>query len=192
MTAGSTDDDKRSRAGIRWIGLIIPLVILLLGAVIMLMLLPRVPDPAAVHWSGDGRPDGFAPAWMNLLPVAIGAALVILFTWLARALPRLQISRPGPAALSTQPSPTAATSRFLAAVNLGLAVMLAVISVASVGIQVGLTDAADAPDISGWAALGSAGAVVAAVVGWFGQSEYVWNMLRRATPAATQKGESDD
>lgn len=166
MTAASVDERRRG-GGIRWVGLIVPLAILLVGAIVVVILLPHVPDPAAVHWSGDGRPDGYASPWLNLLPVGIGVVLVILFAWLARALPRLQQTRPGPAALS--PAPTASTARFLAAANLGLAVMLTVISVASMGVQLGVADAADAPDISGWAAVGSACAVVATLVGWFVQ-----------------------
>jgi len=168
MTAASVDERRRG-GGIRWVGLIVPLAILLVGAIVVVILLPHVPDPAAVHWSGGGRPDGFASPWLNLLPVGIGVVLVILFAWLARALPRLLQTRPGPAALSPAPAPTASTARFLAAVNLGLAVMLTVISVASMGVQLGVADAADAPDISGWAAVGSACAVVATLVGWFAQ-----------------------
>ena len=168
MTAASVDERRRG-GGIRWVGLIVPLAILLVGAIVVVILLPHVPDPAAVHWSGDGRPDGYASPWLNLLPVGIGVVLVILFAWLARALPRLQQTRPGPAALSPAPAPTASTARFLAAVNLGLDVMLTVISVASMGVQLGVADAADAPDISGWAAVGSACAVVATLVGWFVQ-----------------------
>lgn len=168
MTSASVDE-RRGGDRIRWVGLIIPLVILLLGAIVVAILIPHVPDPAAVHWSGDGKPDGFASPWLNLLPVGIGVVLVILFAWLARALPRLQQTRPGPAALSQGPAPTASTARFLAAVNLGLAVMLTVISIASMGVQLGVADAAAAPDISGWAAVGSACAVVATLVGWFAQ-----------------------
>ncbi|GAA2856296.1 DUF1648 domain-containing protein [Microbacterium arabinogalactanolyticum] len=168
MTSASVDERRRG-GGIRWVGLIVPLATLLVGAIVVVVLLPHVPDPAAVHWSGDGRPDGFASPWLNLLPVGIGVVLVILFAWLARALPRLQQTRPGPAALSQGPAPTVSTARFLAAVNLGLAVMLTVISVASMGVQLGVADAADAPDISGWAAVGSACAVVATLAGWFAQ-----------------------
>jgi uncharacterized membrane protein len=59
MTAASAGA-RRGGDGIRWVGLIIPLVILLLGAIVVVILIPHVPDPAAVHWSGDGKPDGFA------------------------------------------------------------------------------------------------------------------------------------
>ncbi|MGN7977092.1 DUF1648 domain-containing protein [Microbacterium sp. 22195] len=190
MTAAAVDE-RRGGAGIRLVGLIVPLAILLLGAIVVLILLPHVPDPAAVHWSGDGRPDGFASPWLNLLPVGIGMVLVILFAWLARALPHLQQTRPGPAALSRTPAPTAPTARFLAAVNLGLAVMLTVISIASMGVQLGLADAADAPDISGWAAVGSACAVVATLVGWFVQSAAAGGDDHGASVAPSTSGRAE-
>lgn len=157
-----TTEIRRARTAFIWVALVAPLVILALAATIIAAWMPDLPDPMAIHWSGSGA-DGFASSWAYVAGiVGIGAAVVVfdaVLALVAHRLPRSSGAAPA--------GPWSATARFLGAVNLGVGVMIAVIAVAGAAIQRGLTDAADAPDIGGWAAIGMVLLVVAAVLGWF-------------------------
>ncbi|WP_417554368.1 hypothetical protein [Microbacterium sp.] len=173
MTGVRTDAERvaRARTAARWVGLIIPLAVLLIAAAMVLAWLPEVPDPSAIHWSGDGPPDGFGPAWLNLLPIVIGVALVLLFVWLPAVLSKAHLETPGPAALTGGQLPPAATERLVAAVSLGLSALMGAVSVAAVALQRGLADAADAADIMPATAIAGAAALLLFVIGWFVQPQ---------------------
>jgi hypothetical protein len=63
--------------------LVVPL--LALGAAVVLPLLARsdLPDPVAIHWGFDGRPDGSAPLVVDVVLFALMTALVTLMPLLA-------------------------------------------------------------------------------------------------------------
>lgn len=167
-----TPDERRAaeraaHLGWLWVGVIVPLGILLVCGIIALVWLPQSPDPAAMHWSGDG-PDGFGPPWMNLVPIGVGAVLISLFAWFARRIPDLPLHRPGPGALTTpSPGEPAAVARFPAATGVFVATITGMASVAVIGVQRGLSDATQAPEIGGLVGIIAAIGVVLAVAGWF-------------------------
>ncbi|RZI85543.1 MAG: DUF1648 domain-containing protein, partial [Microbacterium sp.] len=57
-----TDVDGRVRLRARrfvLVALVLPAVVVVAGLVALLLAAPALPDPVAVHWGADGRPDGF-------------------------------------------------------------------------------------------------------------------------------------
>ncbi|MCI1020309.1 hypothetical protein HWD99_16915 [Microbacterium sp. C5A9] len=45
-----TPEIRRARTAFWWVGVIIPLALLVLAGLVVLAWLPEVPDPAAIHW----------------------------------------------------------------------------------------------------------------------------------------------
>ena len=157
---------RRARAAFIWVGVIVPLALLVAATAIIAIWIPELPDPVAIHWSAEGA-DGYAPPGAYLaMTLGLGGGMIALLAAIALLSHRL------PQSSRTQPPAGAAarwsqTARFLGGVNLGLAGMFAVLMVAAVYTQRGLDDAADAPDITGWAFSGIAIAVALAIAGWF-------------------------
>lgn len=170
IPSAKTTQRRRARAGLLWVGLIVPLGVIALAAAVMFAWLPEMPDPAAIHWSGAG-PDGFGPPWANLLlPLGVGVGMVLVMVALGLLAQRLPSHRDGTATLLPRSNhDPSATVRLLGAVSLGLSVLLAVLGLAIMGVQRGLDDARDAPDIGPWAALAFALLVGFALLGWFVQ-----------------------
>jgi hypothetical protein len=155
---------SRARTAFLWVGVIIPLAMIAVSALVVAIWLPHLPEPAAIHWSSDGV-DGLAPGWTHLAVLCgVGGGMIIAFSllvWFAHRPPRAR----GADAARPQWSVTA---RFLGAVNLGLAGLMSVVALAAVGPQRGLTDAMDAPNVGGPAAIGGFGLlIVLTAVGWF-------------------------
>ncbi|MGP6170991.1 DUF1648 domain-containing protein [Microbacterium sp. A204] len=156
------DDVRRSRTAFVWVGVIVPLAIILITTVIVATWLPELPDPIAIHWGSEGV-DGYGPKWMAIvLPLGVGGGLVAFMTLIGVSGHRMPQS-----STKSQVQPWGSTSRFLGGMNLGLALLFAFISLVMTGVQRGITDAAQAPDIAGavWIAFGLL--VVGAAVGWF-------------------------
>ncbi|WP_298037130.1 DUF1648 domain-containing protein [uncultured Microbacterium sp.] len=155
-------DVRRARTGFIWVGVVAPFALLAIAAAIVLAWMPELPDPIATHW-GNGGVDGFMSK-TAFLPTILGicGGVILLDVVLAFAGHRMPQSSTKPPVQQWGP-----TSRFLGAVNLGLGVLFVVLLVSTTAIQRGLADAADAPDVGGWAALGMLGLVVFAVIGWF-------------------------
>ena len=65
--------------------LVVPVVAVLAVSVMPLLVLSRLPDPVAVHWGFDGRPDGSAPLVVDVVLLTVIAALVTLLPLLAVA-----------------------------------------------------------------------------------------------------------
>lgn len=161
-----THDQRRARTAALWVGVIVPLAILALAAVVVLVWLPEVPNPSAIHWGTDGA-DGFGSPWMNLGPLLIGAALVISFAVMGRFAGRLPQHQEGPATLLPRSQDPSFTARFLAATSLGLASMMGLLTLVIVGSQRGLEDAQDAPDIGVAVLIAFAVLVGVTALGWF-------------------------
>jgi len=164
--AGASSELRRARRAFLWVGVVVPLGVVVLAALVVVAWIPEIPDPSAIHWSG-GVPDGFAPAWTHLaVLVGMGGGLIILFAALVWFAPRTPAAlQRGPSAV-TQPR-WSSTSRLLGAVNLGMAGLLSLTALAAVGVQRGLADAAQAPDIGPWALGGLGLLVVLTAAGWF-------------------------
>jgi hypothetical protein len=90
------------------IAILVPLVVTLVG---ILVIVPFVPArDIAVHWGPSGEPDGYAPAWVTVLVLAIVGVL----TPLAFGIPLFATRRDG----------VSFTQKTLAVVSLWLAVFL--------------------------------------------------------------------
>ena len=89
-----TPDVRRARTAFLWVGVILPLTVLAVSAVIVAFWLPEIPEPAAIHWGEDGV-DGFGPGWTYLVVLGGIAAMVIAFAllaWFASELSPLMLS----------------------------------------------------------------------------------------------------
>jgi hypothetical protein len=120
----------------------------------VILALPDLPDPIAVHWGADGTPDGFgSPAGFPVLMAAV-ALLWAAFAW--------AISRTmGPSGKPT------VNQRLILAVGWFLSIVLTVTLAGSVLIQRGLEDATDAPSIVPLLLAGFGGGILMSVVAWF-------------------------
>lgn len=156
------DDGRRSRSAFLWVGVIVPLAVLVLAAAIILAWIPELPDPIAIHWGTEGV-NGFAPTWTYApLILGIGAAVIVfdaVLAWYSHRLPRRSAE--------PQVGTWSATARFLGGINLGIAALIACIAVAGAAVQRGLSDAADAAGLGGWTVLGVMLLGVCTVLGWF-------------------------
>jgi len=67
--------------------LVVPVVSVVVTAVLSIVFWSRLPDPVAIHWGFDGRPDGSAPLIVDavLLPVITALVTVLLVVSVARA-----------------------------------------------------------------------------------------------------------
>lgn len=160
-------ESQRARSAYLWVGVVVPLTILAIAAMVIASWLPEVPDPSAIHWGADGV-DGFGAPWMNLVvPIGISAGCVLLFAGLSLAASRVQPSGEGPASLGSRRQAPSVTARFLGATSLGLATMMSFVALVTVHVQRGLDDARDAPDIGGAVAIGFGLLIGFTVLGWF-------------------------
>lgn len=159
-----TPEIHRARTVFWWVGVIVPLALIALSSIVVIAWLPDVPEPVATHWGSEGV-DGYAPKWMPPVMLAgLGGGLVVLFASIAL------LSHRSPQRGTDSSIPAAgwsATARLLGAVSLGTAGMISTLTAAVVGVQRGLSEAADAPDIAPWSPLFLLVAVGLAVVGWF-------------------------
>lgn len=175
-----TDDVRRSRTAFLWVGLITPLVLVVASVVVVLVWMPELPDPMAIHWGDDGV-NGYAPkgAYVPLV-FGIGAAVVVLTAVLATSAHRLPQSSAKPTI-----GPWSSTARFIGALNLGVAALIATIGVAGAWIQRGLSDAADAPGIGIPTLSGFVLMAVLAVLGWFLQPPSPVTEREQSAPAGS-------
>ncbi|MDN3444627.1 DUF1648 domain-containing protein [Microbacterium sp. APC 3901] len=155
---------SRARTAFWWVGVIVPLALIVLANAVVLAWLPELPDPVATHWGGGGV-DGYAPKWMPPVMLAgLGGGIVVLFASIAL----FSHGSPQRGADASTPQPRwSTTARLLGAVSLGTVGMMSALTVAIVGVQRGLSDAADAADIAPWSPLFLLVAVGLAVAGWF-------------------------
>lgn len=108
----------------------------------------ELPDPVAVHWGADGQPDGFSSLGAALwLMLGMGAGLVLLF-----------------GAITFWLGHSAWTRRVGVAATLWSALFIATLTVGSLALQRGLTDARSTGGIGGVLLLALAGSLVPAVL----------------------------
>jgi len=130
----------------------LPLLVGLVAVLVQVAWLPDLPDPIAIHWGTDGA-DGFGPAWSS---IAMTGGLTLGLVGLFAAM----------LALARGQAPTA-IHKLLAVSSLGVTVLLAGTVTASVGVQRGLADAADAPDITPWLLASVVTALAVGAIAWF-------------------------
>ncbi|GAA3928768.1 DUF1648 domain-containing protein [Microbacterium soli] len=157
-----TDDVRRSRNAFLVVGVILPLAIVVVSTAVIATWLPELPDPIATHW-GTGGVDGFGPKWAAIaLPLGLGAGMVALMALLGVFGHRLPQSGAKPQVQAWGPM-----SRLLGGIGLGSGLLASCAGLVTAGVQRGLADAADAPDIGGWMLLSLGLLVVGTVLGWF-------------------------
>ena len=155
----------------------LPLIVWAVAVTVQLAWLPSLPDPVAIHWGGGDGPDGFAPAWVSVaLTAGLGAGLTGLFAFFV--------------GFGRGPVPTA-THKLLASMSLAVSVFVGTLVTASLGVQRGLDDARDAPDLGGWVGLSLLGAGAVAVAAWFAlpKAVRVGDSAEPARPLALAPGE---
>ncbi|HWV27285.1 MAG TPA: DUF1648 domain-containing protein [Aeromicrobium sp.] len=131
----------------------LPALLTAAGVALHLWALPDLPDPMAIHWGPDGKPDGFGgPTSSLILTVAVGLGLPAVFT--ASLLPALRRGDRGP------------SYRFLAATMAATSALVVTVSTWTTVMQRGVADARDTGSV--WWALadGVLNAVVIGFLAW--------------------------
>lgn len=112
----------------------LPLLYTVVALIWQWALLPSLPDPIAIHWGANGQPNGFAPAWTNLvLTTVFGIGIPLLFAGM--------VARP------IRRGEQGMTFRFLGAVASWLSVLVSGLAVGTMISQSGLDDARNAPSV---------------------------------------------
>lgn len=135
------------------IGVVGPTIAAGTGLALVLNGLGSLPDPAAIHWGGSGKPDGFgSPMAFVWILVIAGWALPLLLS------------------LSTVPTLKRGTYhsniRFMIAGSVWMSVLISTILAISVYLQRGLTDAAQAPSVIPALVIGLLSATACGFLAW--------------------------
>lgn len=172
LPAETVRELAHAKRAARWVGLYIPLALTLLASVVIVLWLPRLPDPMATHWGGSGGPDGFGPVWSNLgISLGFGVGMTVLLG----VMPFFAKLQPG--------APVWGWSfRFLAASALACVTLIQLASLTTAYVQLDLADASTAPDIGGPMLACGAVALAVGVLGWFAQPKLT--IAARGTAAA--------
>ena len=175
-----TAEIRRARTAFWWVGVIVPAALIALAAVVVVAWLPEIPDPAAVHWGLDGV-DGFGPRWTPLaLLIGLGGGTIALFAIIALFSHRLPAHG---ASTSSAPPQWSTTARLLGAASLGIAGMMSMLAVVSTAAQRGLSDAAEAADITPWVPVFFLVSGGLAAAGWFLQPKVQFASAASEPPA---------
>lgn len=150
--------DRASRAA-AWVGLYLPLGISAVATALTLIWLPRLPNPAATHWSTGSHPDGFGPSWsLPLLAALLGLGITLIMWVVVRMSVR-----------STAAPVWSSFQRFIAAFGFGTVLFGEVISVGSSLIQLDVADARDVPGIGLVMVVGFGVWALATLFAWLAQ-----------------------
>ncbi|MCC2593925.1 DUF1648 domain-containing protein [Tessaracoccus sp. OS52] len=152
MYNGRVAERERALRRFKLVALWIPLALFAVIAAVQFVLIPQLPDPAAVHWNGAGDVDGFGPAWSYpVLTLVAGGGIVALTAGIS---------------LTAARSSSAVDFRFMSATNLWLVGFLGSLSLSLMVAQVGLDDARAASGVLWPLALGFLLGLVLGVIGW--------------------------
>lgn len=177
-SAAQRSELARAKRAARWVGLILPLTLLTAVLALVLIWLPRLPNPAATHWSGDG-PDGFGSPWSYVWIVLLAGHGMVLMMWAFIAYGS-RMPAPSPKRV---PPVWSGFQRFLAAFSAGFAALMAITTLSSVGVQLDLADPADADNVGLPVAIGYGAWAAVSAVGWFVQPNVV---IRRAASGPSE------
>jgi hypothetical protein len=134
-------------------GLILPILIAVVGAVVAISWLPELPQTVAIHWGTDGA-DGYGSPWsLILIPVGI----TVVFTAATEFTIRSVRGQRG----------TTNNEKILVATRSFLSVLLTAGTLGSLAVQRGLTDPSQAPDIAAPMIVGAVGGIALAAAVWF-------------------------
>jgi len=116
------------------VGVTIPLLIALAGVIAVLVSLPQLPNPVAVHWGTSGAADGFGPPWLALI---LPPVVVLLYT--ALVVPVIH--------MTDERHVVTANQKLILSIASFLAVVVTGVIAGSTVMQRGLADAASAPSV---------------------------------------------
>lgn len=140
------------------VALVLPIIVTAIAVVIQLILLPRVPDPMAIHWGSGGGPNGSGPTWlMIVVTLVVGLGVPLLIALSAHA--------------GLRRGDRGATYRLLGAVALATSVLMGVLGAWTFVAQADLASWQDAPSVVIPLVVAFAVAVVAGALGWFVQPD---------------------
>ncbi|MFF8816808.1 DUF1648 domain-containing protein [Leucobacter sp. NPDC015123] len=127
-------DLQRARVAARIVGLVVPVGLVIVGTIVTLAWLPRLPNPMAVHWNGAGVADGFGSPAVGLIVFPL-AGLLIAATYFSTRLQYLQgRARPGGELWGP-------VNRLIPAIGLGAAAAISSLNIITTAIQLDLPDA---------------------------------------------------
>ncbi len=137
-----------------WIlGVLLPAAIGLAGAGLQAAWLPELPDPLAIHWGGDDRPDGFeSPIVSILVSAALAIALPAAMSFMLLGAGRRGLS---------------ATHKLIVCTSLAVCTAISIVATGSTGMQRGLADAAQAGGAVQWILIGFGIGIVLGILAWF-------------------------
>ena len=167
MTLEHVEPAKRERllqakSAARFVGLVIPLGLTLLGLVLNLIWLPRLPNPMAVHWDGAGVADGFDSPILSLVMFPI-VNLLITSLYFFGALQ--QVSK-----LQKRDAPVwGPSNRLLPAIVFGTVILMSISHLGTTIPQLDLADAREMPPTFFAMIAAIAGGILATVVAFFAQ-----------------------
>ncbi|MBD8063799.1 DUF1648 domain-containing protein [Oceanitalea stevensii] len=130
------------------LGVLVPVLVTAAAWLVVVRLLPRLPDPVAVHWGPTGAVDRTGSAAELLVPMAVISGLSLLVM----------------AAFSVLAGRQAITRRLTLGLAVGLSVLFAGMTLASVVAQVDVTSATAATSPDGWLVVSILAAVLLGAV----------------------------
>lgn len=157
------------------IGVIVPLLIALAALVVMVVSLPQLPVPMAVHWGPSGAPDRFGDP--------VGGLVLVALSGLAWAAFAFVIARP----LAGHGYPTF-NQRLVLAIGPFILTLIGVLLAGSFLIQRGIPDASAGPSLTPVLITAAVAGLVLGAAAWFALPKHA----APAEPAATTAPESLD
>lgn len=160
------------------VSLVLPAIVVLAAVAVQLVALPSVPGTIAIHWNAAGVPDSFAPSWLQpVLTVVFGLGLPALIA--STSLPGLRRGDRG------------ASYRLMGAVACALAVLIAVLTTATLVLQAGPEGSSTPLRLWPTVVIAFAVTVLAGVAAWFAQpaGEAAAAAPAPAEPLALEPGE---
>lgn len=173
-------DLPRARMAARIVGLIIPLGLVIVGVIVSLVWLPRLPNPVAVHWSGAGVADGFGSPVLGLILFPVAGLTIAALYFLQRAPNWLTGQRPGGEIWGPN-------NRLLPAIVLGASTVIFSLNIITTAIQLDLADARQLEPNLAVSFMPAVIGIAAAALGYFAQPR-----LRISATVEAESGEALD
>lgn len=152
----------QAKSAARIIGLLVPLGLVGIGAVLFLLWMPRIPNPMATHWNGAGVADGFDSPWVSFVGFTAVGILITSMYFLQHLQMWQAQQKPGAPVWG-------AMNRLLPAIVLGTVTLIFVMEVGTTVVQLDLHDAGDLGPINGVLFGSLGGGIAAGLVGYLAQ-----------------------
>lgn len=150
---------RQAQAVARVVGLYVPLALTLVGLALMLIWLPRLPNPMASHWNGAGVADGFGSPWVSVVSFPL-TMLIVTSLFFAQHLQRV------PAMVKPGTPAWGAMNRLISAIVLGTVVLIFAMEIGTTVPQLDVADARTLGSITVSLVSAFGIAIVAGVIGY--------------------------